>query len=649
MAPKPPGRLGSALLPIGAVAIVAGCSGGSVNSSGAYVPPAAGVGSANRPMTTAQVTLQFGTGSSSAGRQAMSLNSTVRQVGIRFIPLPAPAVTPTEQVFTIPQPAPASTTLTVSGPVGQDQFILGAYEPPPTCAASAVQQPVSKNRRPATVRAPLALPALVPLNGSVQTVNLSANGSNSINAPVGPVAFGGAVLATPQPTLGAGYLGTTQWSPLENLSTSQSIGMQVIPVNVCGTQLPTTTVANSVVVSGPGGVAFSSTTFSAAGTTTATYAANTNSSGTISASATLPANTAPQNAAQSVNLVPDYFIFALDSTGSYLNVLDGQTGQNLDGGGTTLGHSRVSMAAARQSQRGSRTTQSFGGSAAMAMAAVNASPCTSGAQAAAVAVVGNLSATGGNGIEIFRVTPSGTVSGPTPLAWTSGSLGISNPGTPQAVAFDAACRLYVGDSFGYLGVGSIGGITSIANENGFSGYGVSALLAGSSSMYAGYQNGGNWLVGTFPFSGTTITSTGFPPLSTSSYSNIDGLALAGGNVFVASATSSCMGDFRTLSGAMLGSGTAATMQFFGSTTGTLYAVNGGYLLTVGSTGIQAPGGGSVTGGAVTADSPTSTLWMSSGNGPIFQFSLAGGLSQTGVQYGVPFPNSGVPGPLSIAP
>jgi hypothetical protein len=491
------------------------------------------------------------------------------------------------------------------------------------------------------------LPALVPLNGSVQTVNLSANGLNAITAPVAPVAFGGTVLATPQPTLGAG-LGTAQWSPLENLSAAQSIAMQVVPVDVCGTQMPSTTVANSVVVNGPGGVAFSPSTFNAAGTMTATYAANTNNGGTISAAASLPANTAPQNAPQSVSLVPDYFIFALDSTGSYLNVLDGQTGQNLGGGGATLGHSRVPMMTARKSQSGSRRTQNFGvGSAATAMAAVNASTCTSGAQAAAVAVVGNLSA--GNGIDVFTVTPNGSVNAVPFIPWTAG-------GSPQSVAFDAACRLYVGDSSGYLGVGSIGGITSVANETGYSGA-VSALLAGSGSMYAGYVNGGNWLVGTFPFGGTAITPTPFS-LPSASYGNIDGLALAGGNVYVAAATfPSCMVDYRALSsGAMLVPDQTGgpTFQFFGSTTGTLYAVtSSGYLLTISggslNTTMAAPDSGTIGGGAVTADSPTSTLWMSSGNGPIFQFSLASGLSPTGVQYGVTFPNAGRPGPLSIAP
>jgi len=645
MAPKPHAGLGSALLPIGAVAIVAGCSGGSVNSSGAYTPPLSGAGAANRPMTTAQITLQFGPGSSSTGRQAMSLNPTVRQVGVRFIPLPAPAVTPTEQVFTIPQPAPASTTLTVQAPVGQDQFILGAYEPPPNCSLSSA-------------RAPQALPSLVPLNGSVQTVNLSQNGTNTITAAVAPVAFGGAVSASPVPSLpSAGYLGTVQWSPFENLSIAQSTPIKVVPVNVCGTQLPTTTVANSVVVSGPGGVAFSSATFSATGSTTATYAANTNTGGTISASATLPANTAPQNAAQTVKVVPDYYIFAIDPMGSYLSVLD-SAGGNAISSGLTLAHSRVPISQARAALHGgTRKTQAFSGGGVTAMAAVNASPCTSGSVAAAVAVVGTINAV--NGIDIFTVTPSGSIGGPTFLPWTSASLsslGVTSPGTPESVAFDAACRLYVGDSFGYLGVGSTTGIVSVANENGFSGYGVTALLAGPGSMYAGYQNGGNWLVGTFPFGGTSITPSPTFSLSTSSYVNVDALALAGGNVFVASTTSSCYADYRALSsGAMIIADQSVgsppgTTQFFGSTTGTLYAVTGqGYLLTISGGTVTpmmtAPGGGAIAGVALSMDSPTSSLWLS-GNTGVYQFSISGatltaGRSITGV--------SPSPGPLSIAP
>jgi hypothetical protein len=630
--------------------MVAGCSGGSVNSSGNFVPP--GGANAARAMTKAQISLTFSTaGTSSASRQTASLNSTVQQVGIRFIPVPAPAVTPTETVFTIPQPAPASTTLVVDAPVGQDTFILGAYEPPPVCPP-----PTSIVRQAGAVRnakAQAPLPSLVPLNGSVQAVNLSANGANALSINLGPVTFGGSISIPTQTGIGAGYLGSLQWAPLENLSTNQSIGMAVQPLNVCG-QPMSGTVANSVVLNGPGGVAFSPSALNAAGNTTATYAGGTNASGTITGSGSLPANTTPS--ATSVALTPDYFIFALDSTGSYFNVVDGQSGISLDGAsGVTLGHSRTPLRTARQTQAGTRSTQSFVGSVALAMAAVNASPCTSGAQAAAVAVVGAFSQ--GNGIDIFTVTPTGSVSAPTFIPWTA--FGSFNLNTPDAVAFDASCRLYVGDNWGYLGVGSASGINSVANENGFSGAGVTALLAGPSSMFAGYQISNNWQVGTFPFGGTSITPSSFMS-STSSTISIDGLALAGGSVFVASTTSSCFADFSALGG-----GTPvdqpvgccpATLQFYGTATGsTLFAyTRSGYMLTIAggsaTTTFAAPSsGGSINGIAVTQDSPTSTLWISgAGGSQIFQMSLPG-LTWTGRAPSVSFMSGAPPGPLSIAP
>jgi hypothetical protein len=629
--------MGAALLPIGAAALVAGCAGGSVSSNGTYTPPVASAGSSNRAMTTVQVTLAFGSSGSSGNRQAMALNSTVKQVGIRFIPIPAPAVTPTEQVFTIPQPAPASTTLAVQAPVGQSQFILGAYESPPNCLTSAA-------------RKPQALPSLVPLNGSVQNVTLSANGTNAISAPISPVAFGAALIVTPAPNLpSAGYLGTTQWAPFENLSVAQSATMKVVPVDVCGTQMTNTTVANSVVVSGPAGVAFSPNTFSATGNTTATFAANTNTGGTTSASATLPANTAPFNSGQAVTVTPDYYIFALDPSGSFLSVLDAAGGFAVSSA-NQLAHSRQPIAQNRAALRkGGRKALGFSGGA-TAMAAVNASSCTGGSVAAAVAVVGSLN----NGsIEVFTVSPSGAVNGPAIVPWPYSA--------PQAVAFDAACRLYVGDGLGYLGVGSSSGITSITNVAGTytPGVGVSALLAAPSTMYAAYGDYSNstLTVGTVPFGGTAVTATAFGPSVTSSFASIDALALAGGNVYVASSLNpSCYVDYRSLSGASITSSPPTamgpTIQFFGSTTGTLYALTGaGYLLSIsgGNLSASAPppfSQGGVTGMSLSLDNPTSALWLA-GNSAVYQYSISGG-APTATGRSIPM-SSPVPGPLSIAP
>lgn len=631
MSPRPDGRLGPAFVPIGAVALVAGCSGGGVNSNGAFVPAGS-----NRAMTTAQITLTFGTGASSAGRKAMALDSTVQQVGIRFIPVPAPSVTPTEQMFTIPQPVPASTTLMVQAPVGQDQFFLGAYEPTPSCILSNKRVPQARST-----------PTLVPLNGAVQTVNLNANGTNPISAPVQPLAFG-AFIGT---NSGVGYLVGQSWGPLENLSVAQSVGMTVTPIDPCGNTL-SGTAPNALTVSGPANVSFSTTTFNAAGTITATYAANTNAGGTITVSPSLPVTTANGGFTGSTAVLPDYFIFALDTSGSYLAVASAQGDPflSLPSSGVTLGKGRVALS--------TRRTQSIGAGNVNGIAAVNASPCTGGSIAAAVAVVGTLF---DGHIDVFTVTPSGVVSGPTVVPWsTIGGFTVANP---TAVAFDAACRLYVGDVNGYLGVGSISGMTSVANINGFnSNNPITGIVAGPSAMYVAYQFGSNWNVATFPLGSTTISATTFPTLTNAF--PITNLALAGGNVYVGlhqNNTGPCYVDFRSLNGSSLGgtftvggSGVVPQQLVGAATSSALYsAISSGYLLSISSGGITstttAPDGRSILGVALSQDSPTSTLWLSSASGTLYQYALPA-LTASSITRSVTFPAGGAsPGPLVIAP
>jgi hypothetical protein len=639
--------------------MVAGCSGGSVNSSGNFVPP--GGANAARAMTKAQISLTFSTaGTSSASRQTASLNSTVQQVGIRFIPVPAPAVTPTETVFTIPQPAPASTTLVVDAPVGQDTFILGAYEPPPVCPppTSIVRQTGAVRK----ARQAVAAPALVPLNGSVQPVNLSANGANALNVTMGPVAFGGNVTVATQTALGAAAaIGNSQWAPLENFSAAQTVSLGVQPVDVCSNPM-SGTVANSVVVSGPGGTAFSPA-LSTTGTTTGTYAAGANTGGAVTGAGSLPANTAPISGSPAqVALSPDYFIFALDSSGSYLGVVDGVGGHSFAAGGAVqLAHSREPLTAARQAALAHgtrRTLGSLNAGGALAMASVNASSCTGGTVAAAVAIVGSLNQ--GIGIDVFTVTPNGTVSNPaTFIQWPS----FPTSATPDAVAFDASCRLYVGDTLGYLGVGSASGIASTSSSlTGITGPGITALVAGPSSLFVGYNLAGNWLVGTAPFGGTTVTPTSFN-LPSSTITSIDGLALAGGSVFVGGTANGCFADFRDLSGATIAPDILSPccpppsiFQFVGTTNGTLYAISQqGYLVTV-SGGSAVPTrptvglpSGIPNGAAVTADVPTSSLWLSSNSeANIYRFAhpIVAGFVQ---EVTIPYPIGINAGPLSIAP
>jgi hypothetical protein len=668
MAPKPPGSLSSALLPIGAVALVAGCSGGSVNSGGAFVPASNGA----RAMTKVQITLNFAVKGASSGRQAQALSANVRQVGIRMVPSPAPAATTTEQVFVIPQPVPASTTLTVDSPIGADTMILGAYEPAPVCSPppiivqqgfSASRRATSRLRKTAVAQGPNPLPSLVPLNGSVQNVTIAANGANTLSINLAPVTFGGQL----QVTSGSGYLvsNALQWSPLENLSApAQNAMMAVTALDVCGSPL-TGPIANTVAVSGPAGTVFAPaavpvTSAVSTGTVGATYSAGANTGGSVTGAGTAPANTAPAYPPTAVSLVPDAYIFSIDPQGVYLSVYDAASSSQLGGSqvGPALSAARAPLTT--RSGQGSRRALGFNTVGIRAMASVNASACTGGASAAAVALAGRVAGSPG-GVAIVTVSPSGIVSPATFLAWQPTAAGV-----PQAVAFDSACRLYVGDDTGYLGVASLGGAFSVSQPvpQASGPAPISALMAGSSAMFVGYQDATPIAhVATFPFGATApLTPTAFSSAGTTSC--VDALALAGGNVYVASSFSNggYFGNFQdALSGSSISGGQfpiGATgcpyvFQMAGSaTSATLYALGytssqSGYFLTssaASSPVMSVPGDGGQYGGlAVTPGSPTSMLWVSSSSNNIWGFTLPNLSTATNE-----IPQAGS-GPLSIAP
>jgi hypothetical protein len=617
------GRLTSALLPIGTVALVAGCSGGSVHSSGAYIPP--GASSANRAPATVQISVSFSSSSSALLRKTQTINTATTQLGVRIVPSPAPAVTPTEATFTLPSgPVPTSTTLTVTGSSGPDTLIVSAYG----VAANVT---------------------LAPLDMAVQNATLSANGTNAISLTLNPAAYGAQLQMV-------GTANPNQWSPLENFALPQTATMSVAPYDAFGNPITGST-GNAVVVTGPAGSSFPQAT--AAGNITATYAAGSNAGGSMTSGGTfLPsgAHLSVLPASSSLPLVPDYYIFAVDkSSGTLLDVFDAASASQL-GSAVTLSRGRVPQGPLRgtQSVRSSQATrQPQVASVNSKIAAANVSACTSGQYAAAAAIVNDL------GITVVTVSPSGVVSSPISIS-TSGFLGL-----PGAVAFDGSCNLYVGDTNGDLGVASLSGVISTPIEQpilgGDSIFGVNGLAATSSAMYIGYRDGSttSYYVGTFPLgSAGTITPLGsFAALSPYYNYTFDALALAGGTVYAAytTDTSSCYNDFQAVTG-----GSPATrsfssevqgsaIQFVGTTAGTLFAAtNDGYLVSIagGTATASTPGGNAPNGIAVSQDSPTSTLWYSSTTSGGYLYSLTvAALTQTASIH-----ISGItPGVIAIAP
>lgn len=742
MAPRPEAGLGSALFPIGAVAVVAGCSGGHIAQNGSFVPATS---NAALTFAKAQLSFSFATQGQASARSAQgttrapqSIPADAQAVGISFIPTSGSTPLP-EQTFTPPPGGwPSSVTVTVNAPVGtSDTMIVAAYEPFPASECSGLggllltsvaSQPQSKSRvqlsssQVQANRAALAAriaqstrlaqgappSGLYPLNGAVQqALAISANGLNSLSVSVAPIAYGAAVTVAGGAGFLSGYPG--QWAPLESLAQSQGATFSATAYDICGATQPA--FGNPIVLNGPAGIAFlpaaAPVTSGSSTTVTGTYPSNSTVGGLGSngiyatpfypVTATLASAFSNAVNLTPVNVTPDYFIFALDSGDSNLHVFDAMGGNELtNAGGLGIG---TPQSSGRQPQSGRRTTfgagaraplgnrstqavrsalsarfaqqsrvaqgtrsgqatrrsQSFPGYGAVsAMAAANVSNCPGG-NAAEVAVVGNTADYAG--IDVVTVAQAGanrTVSGINPVQW-------NGYGTPAAVAFDASCNLYVGDNTGYLGVGSASsGVGSLQALPSIPGDGtVTSLAAGPSGMYVTYIDYNTYAcyVGAFGFGTTSVTALGFS--QSFAYYSFDALALAGGNVYLATTSAAyptCYLDFFNLSGSLVAPATAvsvapvsqnSTAQLVGTATGsTLYdATATGYLVSV--SGGSETANQYVNGIAISQDSPTSTLWTSDNStGYLLGYTLPNISTPT---LGPIMPNGFSPGPLSIAP
>ncbi|HXP94148.1 MAG TPA: hypothetical protein VN905_11835 [Candidatus Binatia bacterium] len=474
-----------------------------------------------------------------------------------------------------------------------------------------------------------------PLDMAIQNATLSANGANTLSMTLLPAAYGAQIMVTG----GGGMISASQWSPFENFPSSQTATLQVTPFDAFGNTISGST-GNAVVINGPAGSSFPNV--SAAGSATATYAAGSNSIGTVTTTGTfLPSGVSvvspPPNT--TIALQPDYYIFA--TSGSSVAVFDALRGSQV-GSTQSLATARQVQTApkrvrpaagSRRSTSATRRTQTLSGNV-YAMAATGASTCPGANFAAAGVFVGYLGGYSNGAVEIVTVSQSGAVSAPAVLQWQPSGT------SPSAVAIDANCTAYVGDSLGYLGVvQNVGSgspsLTMNPNYDTFvGGHSFDTFLVANNTLYIA-GNFGSYFVGTYPLGSTTATISGNVFASAGSVSGwMDNasLALAGGNVYAGySMGGNCLFTALNGTGTISSFGTSGNlMQVSGSPNG-LYAVdyynntlNFANPLSVSSAqALSAPSGANCFYGvALSKDATNSTLWTTGwSNNVCYAYSL----------------------------
>jgi hypothetical protein len=426
-------RLAVSLTPLGLLAAAAGCSGGSgtVAPRTAATPTAAPVGApiaANAQRVTAQLTVQIpARGVKKSARRVQYISPGSGAIGVRIVPVPAPAVTPAEVVYTLPTPGPAptSTTIAVQALVGQDTIGVNIYDVSPAATAS---------------------PNLLSTGTTTTTISPTALNTPSVAALGVPNAVILALDPGPSPTpTGVPSPGATArpWTPLENVSAAQTITIDATAVDALGYTI-TGPLATAVPVAATGPVTLSaSSVTSGAATLTATYAANANTGGTIASSL----NASGTNV---VTVTPDYDIFVAGLAG-------GMSGTNaietIDG----VDEKSVAVLA------GGNTADQVLASASCNGTAIAAMP-------------------GAGGLSIVTVVPP-TNAAPIPQASLT-TFALANIDTNYGEAFDASCNLY-------LVVGSASTSDVLTKVSGFGGTLTSmplttiAPLAGATSVVSG--------------------------------------------------------------------------------------------------------------------------------------------------------------------
>ncbi len=248
-----------ALIPLGALAVVAGCAGGGHSSPTPPQPPANTPDLTKHATTTAMLTIAIparGPQVNSAVKRApryISQGSAAIGVSVGTTGQPAPV----ETVFPLPTPAPqaTSTTLPVTAPIGNDTVAVNVYDAMPT--PTTTPNVLSKGTTTATISqgsTQLAVQAL----GVAAGVKLASGGAST-------------------------------WTVFQNQSNPQTATVTATPIDADGYAI-TGNLASPVPLTAPAGVSLNPSTLTAPGQVTATYAGSQMSpGGTITAGLPLDA------------------------------------------------------------------------------------------------------------------------------------------------------------------------------------------------------------------------------------------------------------------------------------------------------------------------------------------------------------------------
>jgi hypothetical protein len=283
-----------ALIPLGALALAAGCGGGGGSPALPPQQPAANTpNAAKHAMTTAMLTIAIPArgpkAKSSAKRAPKYISQGSAAIGVTVVTAGAPA--PAETVFPLPSPAPQATTTTlpVTAPLGTDTVSVNVYDAVPT--ATSTPNVLSKGTTTATI----------------------ATGSTQLSVQALGVAAG--------VQLAAGTSST--WSVFQNHPQPQATTLAATPIDADGYAI-TGNLASPVPLTAPAGVTLSPATISAAGPVGATFAASqTGTGGTITAG--LPLDTASSSTDNLTVAATQYLFVATEAQGGgsgTLSVID---------------------------------------------------------------------------------------------------------------------------------------------------------------------------------------------------------------------------------------------------------------------------------------------------------------------------------------
>jgi len=277
------------LIPLGALAVVAGCGGGGGGTS-ALPPHSSAPNAPSAPQTTNGATVRTmltiaipARGPAAKGRKPLYISQGSAAIGVSVGT--TGGTQPTETVFPLPTPAPqaTSTTVPVVAPIGNDTVKVNVYDAIPTATSS---------------------PHVLSQGTTVATVTTGTTGLS-----VQALGYAAGV----QITSGLASAATV----FQNHGVAQNVPLTVSPIDAAGYTI-TGALANPIALTVPVGVSISPATVSAGGSYVASYAAKASTAGgTISAG--LPLDIAA-NSTDNFTLATTQYAYAVARTASGMNV-----------------------------------------------------------------------------------------------------------------------------------------------------------------------------------------------------------------------------------------------------------------------------------------------------------------------------------------